>query len=237
MAIATRTEQVKAHDGGMFSAYLAAPEGGTGPGILLFHEILGVNSYVRGVADRLARLGYVVLAPDLFWRVDPDHPIERSDEEGFAEGISRVGSFDWQQGFHDGDAALGCLSRLEETTDSVGAVGFCMGGTLAYGVAVNSEPDAVVCYYGSGIADLLAGAGEIHCPVLFHFGADDPFITGDQIDAVRQAFAKIEGASVLVQGDAGHAFDNHLAAMYHRPVAAQEAWGQTVDFLRRTLGM
>ena len=62
---------VRAKDGGSFRAYLATPEKGSGPGIVLLQEIFGINSYIRNVADYYAEEGYVVLAPDLFWRIEP----------------------------------------------------------------------------------------------------------------------------------------------------------------------
>lgn len=236
MSIESRTETIQAHDGGSFPAHLTLPESGTGPGLVLFHEIFGVNVYIRTVAERLARLGYVVLAPDLFWRIDPDHPIERHDEGGMEEAMGRIGGFDWQQGFHDGDAVLTHLDRLDETTGSVGVFGFCMGGLLAYGVAVHSEPDATVSYYGSGVADMADAAPQIHCPILFHFGDDDPFIPLEQAERVQAAFADRSDAEVRIHEGAGHAFDNEYADIFHMPVPAKEAWGLTADFLRRHLG-
>lgn len=231
MAVETRTETITAHDSGTFTAELTLPETRQGSGIVLFHEIFGVNSYVRAVASRLAGLGYVVLAPDLFWRIDPDHPIERHDQVGLEEALGRAGDFDWAQGFHDGDAALSFLDRLPETNGSVGVLGFCMGGLLAFGVAVNSEPDVAVSYYGSGVADMVDAADRIHCPILFHFAADDPFIPDDHVERVRNAFADREDVVLIVHEGASHAFDNEYADALHHPVKAKEAWGLTAAFL------
>ncbi|MBI2704726.1 MAG: dienelactone hydrolase family protein [Actinobacteria bacterium] len=229
-----RTETITSREGGTFPGHLTLPPSGSGSGLVLFHELLGVNVYIRAVAERLANLGYVVLAPDLFWRIDPDHTVERHDEGGFEEAMARLGDFDWEQGFRDGDAALAHLDRLEETTGSVGVLGFCMGGLVAFGVAVQSEPDAAVSYYGSGVADMADAAGQIHCPILFHFGDNDPFIPMDQVEVVQKAFAGRDDATVVVHEGAGHAFDNEYAAVFHDPVRAKEAWGQTADFLRRS---
>lgn len=231
MGFETRTETITAHDGETFSGLLTLPESGTGSGIVLFHEIFGVNVYIRAVAERLAALGYVVLAPDLFWRTDPDNPIERHDEGGLEEAMARIGDFDWEQGFRDGDAALAHLDRLDETTGSVGVLGFCMGGLLAFGVAVQSEPDVAVSYYGSGVADMADAAPQIHCPVLFHFGDNDPFIPMEQVERVQAAFAERDDVTVLVHEGAGHAFDNEFADIFHHPVKAKEAWAQTAVFL------
>lgn len=232
MATTTRTETITSPDG-PFSGHLSLPEAGTGPGILLLQEIFGVNEYLVAVADRLAELGYVVLAPDLFWRIAPDSPLDQSDESiGIAFG--RAGEFDGAQGVADAGIALHHLRGLSEVTGAVGVVGFCLGGTLAFGVACSADPEAVVSYYGSGVADGLDGADTVTCPVLFHFGTADPFIPNEQVDAVDAAFAGKDHV-VLHRYDAGHAFDNHLAPQFSDPAAAAEAWERTVAFLAERL--
>ncbi|MCU0268121.1 MAG: dienelactone hydrolase family protein [Acidimicrobiales bacterium] len=233
MDFSARIDEVVAHDGRSFPLHVVVPRRGRGPGVLLLHEIFGVNAYIREVAQRLALLGYVVAAPDLFWRIDPDHPIERQDAELDA-AIERAGGLDAQEAVRDADAALAHLSRLGETTGSVGVLGFCLGGTLAFGVGLHSEPDTVVSYYGSGVPDLVAGADALDCPVLAHFGTRDPYLPLERVEEVRTALADREGVEVHLF-DAGHAFDNHLADTFHEPVAARAAWGVTADFLRRTL--
>lgn len=234
MATTRRTDDVTAHDGGTFHALVVLPEAGTGPGVLLLHEIMGIGDYIEVVAERLADLGYVVVVPDLFWRIDPDHPLP-SDEEGLGQALERVGGLDVEEAVRDADAALAHLSELDEVTGSAGVLGFCLGGTLAFGVAIRSEPDALVSYYGSGVADALDGARAIDCAALFHFGGADPYIPVEQAEAVQAAFADRADVAVHLYDGAGHAFDNP-AGIFHHPASAETAWGRTVDFLRRTLG-
>jgi len=215
------------------SGRLALPEGGRGPGVLVIHEIFGVNDYMDAVVARLAGLGYVALCVDLFWRIDPDHPFPQT-EEGMGEAMTRMGSFDVGEAIRDCDAALAYLSRMDEVTGSVAVLGFCLGGTLAFATAISSEPDAVVSYYGSGVGDYLDHASAVHCPVLFHFGTEDPFIPNELADRVELIFAGRHDVE-LKRYAAGHAFDNSFSEMFHQPEAAEEAWGITADFLRRTL--
>jgi len=215
------------------SGRLALPEGGRGPGVLVIHEIFGVNDYMDAVVARLAGLGYVALCVDLFWRIDPDHPLAQT-EEGMGEAMTRMGSFDVGEAIRDCDAALAYLSRMDEVTGSVAVLGFCLGGTLAFATAISSEPDAVVSYYGSGVGDYLDHASAVHCPVLFHFGTEDPFIPNELADRVELIFAGRHDVE-LKRYAAGHAFDNSFSEMFHQPEAAEEAWGITADFLRRTL--
>lgn len=231
----TRVEQVRAHDGGSFSAHLTLPPAGQGPGVLLIHEISGVNDYIEHVAARLAELGYVVLAPDLFWRIDPDHPYPM-DEKGLEAALERVARLDVPEAVRDADAALAHLSRLPEVVGGVAVLGFCLGGTIAFGVGLRSEPDAVVSYYGSGVPDLVADPerlASLDCPVLLHFGTEDPYIPMERVEQVRAALADRPGVELHLY-EAGHAFDNP-APMFHNPEAAERAWGVTADFLRRVL--
>ena len=97
---------IAAKDGGTFKAYLTVPASGSGPGILLLQEIFGVNKSMRDVADYYAEEGYVVLAPDLFWRLTPHHDAAH-DEAGLAQSLSLGSRFDFEQGVADAAAALG----------------------------------------------------------------------------------------------------------------------------------
>jgi carboxymethylenebutenolidase len=229
----TRTDTITVADGS-FDAHVALPASGRGPGILLIQEIFGVGAYIKAVAQRLADLGYVVVAPDVFWRVQPGHAADH-DEGGMAESFELMQRFDAAQGVQDLLAALAHLDDLPETEGGVGVVGFCLGGRLGYEVAVAGAPTCVVSYYGSGIADHLGVVDQITCPVLFHFGSADPFIPNEQVDAIKAATGGMDHLQVLVKDGAGHAFDNHESAMFHNADAAAAAWSETVGFLQQHL--
>jgi carboxymethylenebutenolidase len=231
--VSTRTEVVSARDGGAFDAYTVIPERGSGPGILLLQEIFGVSEYVRDAASRVAELGYVVLVPDLYWRMEPNVVIP-PDEEGLAKAVTLSQRFDLEAGLQDCDTALEHLRGLPEVGGPAGVVGFCFGGTLAFHVAARSGPDTAVCYYGSGIPGALDEADDITCPILFHFGGSDPYIAREAIEQVWQRFAGRDDAELHIQDDAGHAFDNP-APLFHHAEAAAEAWEITAAFLHRTL--
>lgn len=226
-------ETITAHDGGAFEAYCATPEGGSGPGVLLFQEIFGINDNMRGLADRLAGEGYVVLVPDMFWRLEPR--FERKDESGMADAFAMVQRFDFQQGIADITATHAHLLAMEGCSGKVGAAGFCLGGTLALAAAIHSRVDgrgvdAAVSYYGSGNNDLLPGIDQVQCPVLFHYGDHDPFIPEEKIAEVEAAAADRPLLTVL-RYDAGHAFSNWDAPSMYQAEAAELAWSRTLDFL------
>jgi carboxymethylenebutenolidase len=234
---ATRTETIAMADGGSMGAYVAVPDGGHGPGVLVLMEIFGVGPYIRRACERLAELGYVAMAPDLYRRLSPGLELPH-DEAGVAEALQTVQELDGEGAVADAAVALDALRGLAEVDAGapVGAVGFCLGGRLAFGLGAAADPDAIVCYYGSGIADSLEAAGSISCPALFHFGGEDQFIPRSDAERVAAVVETRPDWEIAIQEDGGHAFDNHEAPMFHRPEAAARAWELTRDFLARRLG-
>lgn len=231
-----RSETVTAADGGSFDCHLVLPASGHGAGVLLIQEIFGVNAYIRDVAERLANLGYVAMAPDVFWRIEPGFEIDSSDIANIEPAREVAGAWDPDTGLGDLQAALTHLHDLDEVTGPVAVIGFCFGGTQAFRLAKHAQPACAVSYYGSGVADLLDGAENITCPTMFHFGADDAYIPNDQVQAVRAAAADNHHLVVHVHEGAGHAFDNHLAPHFSDPSAAEAAWTETAAFLYMHLG-
>jgi carboxymethylenebutenolidase len=228
-----RTERIPAVGGGELDGYIWSPDGGKGAGILLLQEIFGVGNYLRAVADRLCDLGYTVLAPDLFWRIERNVSLEH-DEQGLHKGIELVGMFDFELGLADCESSLNYLRNLPETGGRAGVLGFCLGGRMAYSVAARYGPDAAVSYYGSGIADALGESDGLRCPILFHFGTDDAYIPIDQVKAIQQAIGSRDGIHIHLHG-AGHAFDNHEAPIFYNESAANDAWAITTAFLQMEL--
>ncbi|MFR9800992.1 dienelactone hydrolase family protein [Pseudonocardia sp. RS010] len=229
----TRYERVPAPGGGEFDAYLALPEGGRGPGVLVFQEIFGINDNIRGICERLAAEGYVALAPDMFWRLE--RRFERKDESALTECMGMVQRFDLAAAGGDITAALAHLRTLPECTGRVGALGFCLGGTLTWLCATTARVDgagidAAVPYYGSGIHEMLDRAADLECPVLFHYGDRDPYIPAEQIAKVEAEVAGRPHVQVR-HYDAGHAFSNWDAPSLYDATAAAEAWGHTTAFL------
>ncbi len=233
----TRYEPITAQTGGPFDAYCALPAEGSGPGVLLFQEIFGINDNMRGIADRLAAEGYVVLVPDMFWRLEPR--FERKDESGLQDAFAMVQRFDFEEGSRDIQATHAHLLAMPECTGRVGALGFCLGGTLAFSCAARSQVDgrgidAAVSYYGSGNLEVLPQLDQVPCPLLFHYGNDDPFIPEEHISAVEAAVEGRPGMT-LHRYEAGHAFGNWDAPSMYQAEAADLAWQRTTEFLARHL--
>jgi carboxymethylenebutenolidase len=232
----SRVESVQV-PGGSFDLTVWLPAAGTGPGLLLIQEIFGVSDYIRAVAEDLASLGYVVGAPDLFWRLEPGFQAKH-DETGLKRSLEIGSRFDVEQGVADAAVALNHLAALPEVDGGAGVIGFCLGGTIAYFLAAQAEPGslaAAVSFYGSGVPEHTEALALISAPVQFHFGGSDPYIPRDQVASVEEAVAGKPGAQIHVEEDAGHAFHNRKAPMFHVPDAAARAWQRTEEFLQRHL--
>jgi carboxymethylenebutenolidase len=237
--VSTREESITAPDDGTFAGHLTVPDSGNGPGVLLLQEIFGVGDFLKAKAEDLAELGYVVLCPDVFWRIEPGIALEHDEaalEAAFGYVTRYATEVDEDTKVADLRAALQHLRSLPEVEGhQAGVLGYCLGGRLAFQVACHAAPDACVSYYGSGIADLLNDCEDLTCPILFHFGGNDPYIPNEQVDAIRARLGERPNVEIHVQHQAGHAFENHLAPQFHDPNAAAASWPLTVEFLQRTL--
>lgn len=209
------------------------PDAGHGPGLVVIQEIFGVGSYIRAVADRLAAAGYVVGAPDVFWRFAPGWEAGH-DEAGLTESLAKVGELDPVLAVEDCVMAVEHLAGLDDVDGRPGVIGFCLGGTLAFGVAINDAPSVCVSYYGSGVPSMMDELTEVTCPALFHFGRSDAYIPFEGVEAVAVAIEGRPGFVLNVE-EAGHAFDNHEAEIFHDEAAAKAAWAKTMAFLAEHL--
>jgi len=184
----------------------------------------------------VAALGYVALAPDLYWRIEPGVAIDEREAGALERAIGYVGRLDFEKAVDDAVVALAHLRTLPEVRGGrAGVMGFCLGGGIAFRVAADSDPDCAVCYYGSAVPDSLERAGDIRCPILFHFGDADEYVPPEKQEQVRRALGDRTAVEFHIHPGANHAFDNHYLAPFHHPEAAARAWGQTRAFLKQSL--
>ncbi|MBW8485203.1 dienelactone hydrolase family protein [Actinomadura parmotrematis] len=219
---------------GEFDLHVWLPEAGRGPGVLLIQEIFGVGEYIRAVAEDLAGLGYVVAAPDLFWRMEPNWTVQATPET-MPQAMEAQARFDQAKGLDDLEASLAKLVEMPEVAGKVGALGFCMGGTLAYLLAARTDLDAVVSFYGSGVAGALDQIDRIGGPLLFVFGGSDPYISRESVAEVERAAETRPNIDIAVVEQGGHAFHNRTSQMFYQEEPAKEGWALAEDFLRRHL--
>ncbi|GGC65466.1 dienelactone hydrolase family protein [Chelatococcus reniformis] len=199
-----------------FEAFLATPETPNGGGLVILPEVYNVNAWARGVAARYAAQGYTVLVPDLFWRQEPgvhldyDQP-ERARAQGEEVDVDGVVS-------DLGPLAAWLRARLGEGA-RVGVVGFCLGGRIALLGGVREPVDAVVSYYGVKLDQHLDELGRLTVPALVYFGADDPWIPAETVNAVKALFRQSPNVSFFRYAGTGHGFAREGYAPY-RPAAA-----------------
>src|SRR6185503_11851271 len=155
------------HDGG-FDAYLAEPDGAPRAAIVVIQEIFGVNEGIRRKCDKWAEQGYLALAPDLFWRLEPGVELDPDVPDQFKQALDLMGRFDQDQGVRDLEATIrAARARLGEG-GKVGVVGYCLGGRLAFMVAARTDANASVGYYAVGIPGLLGEKHAIANPLMLH---------------------------------------------------------------------
>lgn len=225
---------INSADGGSFNAYVARPESGRGPGLVVIQEIFGVNDHIRALCDLYAEEGYIALAPDIFWRVQPGVELGY-DDDGIQRGRELASRCDIGQVVEDIAAAVTHLRCAPGASGKVGALGFCFGGRLAYLAAARTDVDLAIAYYGGGIDQHLGEAKSIACPLALHWGAEDAGIPAAAREAVRTALAAHDRAESYVYAGAGHGFNCDRRASFHR-FSARLAHSRSLGLLRATLG-
>jgi carboxymethylenebutenolidase len=196
-------------------------------------EIFGINSHIQDVTQRMAREGYVALAPDYFHRTGPGVELDY-DDAGMAEGMKLLGQLKADEMIADAQSSVDFLrSRDDVRGDKIGAMGFCIGGHMTYLTACATDVQASASFYGGGIAapagpggseSTLSRTAGIKGALLCLFGGQDALIPTDQVDAIRKAIADagVRG-DVVVYDDADHGFHCDQRASYNES-AAKDAW-------------
>jgi carboxymethylenebutenolidase len=217
-------------NGDTASGYLAVPESGSGPGVIVLQEWWGMDDSVKRYADRFAEAGFFALAPDLFHGETTEQPDE-AEQKMMAMNMDRT--------VKDMRGAVDFLKQQEGVEgDGVGAVGFCLGGGLAvWAGAEHPDVNAVVTYYyvmPHGKPDF----SKVQAPVLGHFGTADDFVPVDDAKALEKELNDAGAdASFEFYDGAGHAFANdHDRLGTYDEEKSDRAWQKTVDFFKRHLG-
>jgi carboxymethylenebutenolidase len=169
---------------GIFTAYCARPQGKPRAAVVVIQEIFGVNPGIRRKCDRLAEDGYLALAPDLFWRLEPDVELDPDVDEQFQRALGLMNRFDQDVGVADIEATIR-HARNELSVEKVGVVGYCLGGRLAYMVAARTDADASVGYYAVGLPELLREKHAIANPLMLHIAGEDGFVPPEQQQAIH----------------------------------------------------
>ncbi|MBN9588563.1 MAG: carboxymethylenebutenolidase [Alphaproteobacteria bacterium 64-11] len=220
---------------GNFDAYLAIPASAEGPGVVVIQEIFGINAVVRGVADWLAGLGYFALAPDLFWRLEPGVELtDRTDAE-WQQALDLMHRFDPDTGVDDIQSTIDHLRVTAGVSGKVGAVGYCLGGLLAFLTAARTDSDATVAYYGVNIQTKLDEAATIRKPLMLHIAAEDGFVPKYAQDMILAGLKDNRMVTAHVYAGVDHAFARPGGKNYNE-AAAGLANRRTAEFFQQHLG-
>ncbi|MEH1919632.1 dienelactone hydrolase family protein [Nostoc sp.] len=231
----TQNVTIPALSGGSFSAYLATPSTQPDAGIVLIQEILGVNTNMRQIADDYAKSGYLVLVPDLYWRLEPGVQLDADDKDQWTKGFELLQAFDVNSGVEDLKASLSFLRQYPSSTGKVGSVGFCLGGKLAYFMATRTDSDANVSYYGVDIDKNLAEATKIQKPLILHLGENDEFVSPTAQASIQQGMKDNPLVTIYRYEGVSHGF-NRVGSSAYRQEAAELARDRTLAFLKQHLG-
>jgi carboxymethylenebutenolidase len=228
------TVRIQVPGGGM-AAYVARPAAARAPAVVVLQEIFGVNAVMRGITDGLAAQGFLAICPDLFWRIEPGVDITDRSEAEWKKAFALMNAFDADQGVRDIAATLDHIRSDPGCTGRAGAVGFCLGGQLAWLTATRTNADAAVSYYGVGLEGLVGESPALRKPVMLHIAEADGFVPPAAQAAIRQALASQALATIHGYPGRDHAFARVGGEHYHARDAAL-AEQRTLDFLRSNLG-
>ncbi len=225
---------INSFDGGQFDAYLALPPGNFGPGIVLLQEIFGVNQEMRRIADWYAERGFVVLCPDLFWRQQPGIQLTDQTDAEWQRAFELYKGLDEAKAVDDAGAALEVLRNHPACNGKVGAVGFCLGGKLAYLIATRYSPDCSVGYYGVGIENALAEIANLKGNLMLHIAELDQFCSAEAQAKIHAAFGQNVNVTIHDYAGQDHAFAR-VGGAHFNAASAELANLRTLEFFARHL--
>jgi carboxymethylenebutenolidase len=188
---------------GRFGAYVAHPQTANGRALVVIQEIFGVNDAMKELADHYATHGYIAIVPDLFWRIKPGINITDKTPEEMTQAFDLFGKFDVAKGVEDIQTTLNYARSL---SPKVGAVGYCLGGLLAYLTACQTDADASVSYYGVSIDQHTDQLASLTRPLMLHVASEDGFVSKDAQKAISKAVADNSLVELHTYEGLDHAF-------------------------------
>lgn len=218
---------------GKISGYLTQPKArGNYPGVVVVHENRGINDHIRDVARRLAKQGYVVVAPDYLSRKGGTMKV--NPKGGGIKGMRKIAPV--AEVVQDTESSIAYLRTLPNVNKgAVAMVGFCWGGEMTFAAATKiKDLKAAIVYYGRSPKNL-DDVKDIVAPVLAHYGGNDKGVNKG-IPATIEAMKKYgKTYDHKIYAGAGHAFNNDTRSDRHNPEASRMAWKRTLAFLKKNL--
>jgi carboxymethylenebutenolidase len=225
---------VRTFDDSEFDAYLALPAGGYGPGIVVLQEIFGVNQFMRDVCDWYAAHGFVAICPDLFWRQERGVDMSDKTEAEWKKAFQLYQGLDEGKAVEDSAASVEFLRKHPACNGRVGAVGFCLGGKLAWLLSVRFKPDCAVGYYGVGIEKALNEANNLSSPLMLHIAGKDQYCPPEAQKQIHEALDSNPLVTIHDYPEQDHAF-GRAGGEHYDARAAEIAHLRTLEFFVRHL--
>lgn len=230
---------VKGKFGGTFKAYAARPSTPPPgvknmPGLVLIQEIFGVNDVMRKLADDYAKQGYIVLCPDLFWRIKPGIAITDKTQKEWDLAFSLFQRFDQNKGVEDLGSTMDELRRTPGCSGKVGTAGYCLGGKLAYLMSTRTTIDCAAGYYPVALDVALNEASKIKKPLMLHIAEEDQFVPPDVQEKIVAGLGKNPLVTLHKYPNVNHAFAREGGKNFDAD-SARVANKRTADFLARNL--
>jgi carboxymethylenebutenolidase len=219
---------------GDFTAYVARPAQSPAPAIVVIQEIFGVNAVMREIADTLAAAGYLAVCPDLFWRIEPGVDITDQSEAEWKKAFELYNAFDVDQGVRDIRTVIEKVRKDPGCNGKVGAVGYCLGGLLAFLTATRTDADACVSYYGVGIEARTGEADKLARPLLMHIAEEDQFVPKEAQALILKALGQHPQIRIHTYAGRDHAFAR-VGGEHYDAADAKTANDRTLAFFKTNL--
>jgi carboxymethylenebutenolidase len=225
---------IEGHDGA-FAAYVSRPKNLPAPAVIVLQELFGVNADIRKHCDNLAEQGFLAVAPDLFWRLEPGVDLSVTSEPDWQHGLRLYAAYDRDAGAKDVKDTINTVRNLSECDGKVAILGYCLGALMVFLTAVRyNGVDAAVAYHGGDTDKYLGELDGLSAPLLMHLAEEDEFISKAAQAAIKASLAKKPNATVYSYPGQNHAFSRNNGAHYNA-AAATLANSRTRAFLHTQL--
>jgi len=226
--------RIKATDGsGEFDVFVVAPTHKPGGAVVLIQEIFGVNDALREQAQWVADLGFFAVCPDLFWRIEPDMQLTDKTDAEWQRAFALMKAFDQNKGIDDLKVTLAAARALPGTNGRAGTMGFCLGGRLAFRMAMESDADLNISYYGVALDGLIDGLGRVTSPLICHVADRDQYFSAEGRAKLDQAALGRDKVTIH-HYNADHAFARPYG-VHWQALAATIANGRSAEALAKYL--
>jgi len=226
---------ISTSEGSSFESYIAHPDNVSADNkascVIVIQEIFGVNEGIRQKCDWLASAGFIACAPDLFHQFEPGIELSDQKPDELQQAFDYFPKFDIDRGIEDIKATLKTLRNHDMCNGKVGALGYCLGGKLAYLTACKSDIDASIGYYEVGIEQLLADAIHINSPLMLHIAEEDGFVPADAQKKIHEGLSQNPHVTLHSYASMDHAFTREGGDNYNAQ-AAKTADTRSIEFLQ-----